>query len=101
MKEHAVADAGLHILGTSVARVVPQKAPGTCLALIGVQATKLWLGSASIINTAVTRQDPTAKRVDHMLLRVHAHLRKRKGLECCLFISALLYLYLTRGFAQH
>lgn len=43
VKEHAVPDAGLHILRAGVTGVIPQKAPGTCLALVGIQAAKLRL----------------------------------------------------------
>lgn len=43
VEEHAVSDAGLHVLGACVARVFPQEAPGRGLAVVGVQAAELGL----------------------------------------------------------
>lgn len=76
VEEHAVSDAGLHVLGAGVARVFPQEAPRPGLAVVGVQAAELGLRRPAVLHTAVAREDAAAKRVDHVLLRVHAHLAK-------------------------
>lgn len=76
MEEHAVADAGLDVFRPGVTRVFPQEAPRSGLAVVGVQAAELRLGRPAVLHSAVTRQDPTAERVDHVLLRVHAHLEE-------------------------
>lgn len=71
-------DTGLNILWASVARVLPQEAPRPQLAVVGVQAAELRLRRPAVIHASITRQDPTAKRVDHVLLRVHAHLQEEQ-----------------------
>ncbi len=81
MEEHAVSDAGLDILWPSVTRVFPQKAPSAGLAVVGVQTAELRLWRPTVFYTAVTCQDATAKSVDHVLLRVHAHLQEEQGAE--------------------
>lgn len=78
MEEHAVPDTGLNILWASVARVLPQEAPRPQLAVVGVQAAELRFRRPAVIHASITRQDPTAKRVDHVLLRVHAHLQEEQ-----------------------
>jgi len=79
VEEHAVPDAGLDVLRPGVARVLPQEAPRGGLAAVGVQAAELGLRCAAVLHAAVARQDAPAERVDHVLLRVHAHLAKRAG----------------------
>lgn len=71
-------DTGLNILWASVARVLPQEAPRPQLAVVGVQAAELRLRRPAVIHASITRQDPTPKRVDHVLLRVHAHLQEEQ-----------------------
>lgn len=68
VEEHAVSDARLNVLWAGVAGVFPQEAPRPRLAVEGVQAAELWLRRAAVLHAAVTREDATAKRVDHVLL---------------------------------
>lgn len=78
VEEHAVSDAGLDVFWPGVTRVFPQEAPRSCLAVISVEATELGLWRPAVLHTAITRQDSTTKRVDHVLLRVHAHLQEEQ-----------------------
>ena len=79
MEQHAVSDAGLDVLWPGVTRVFPQEAPRPGLAVVGVQAAELRLRRPAVLHAAVTCQDATAERVDHVLLRVHAHLQEERG----------------------
>lgn len=81
VEEHAVPDAGLDILRSGVTRVFPQEAPCSGLASVRVQAAELRFWRPAVLHATVTRQDTTAKRVDHVLLRVHAHLQGEQGAE--------------------
>lgn len=81
VEEHTVSNAGLDVLWPGVTRVFPQQAPRSGLAVVGVQAAELRLRRPTVLHAAVTRQDATAKRVDHVLLWVHAHLPEEQGAE--------------------
>ena len=77
VEQHAVSDAGLHVLWPSIAGILPQQPPGGGLAVVGVQAAELRVRGAAVLHAPVTGEDPPAERVDHVLLRVHAHLGQR------------------------
>lgn len=78
VEKHAVSDPGLDVLWPSVTRVFPQEAPRSRLAVVGIQAAELWLRRPTVLHAAITCQDATSERVDHVLLRVHAHLQEEQ-----------------------
>lgn len=75
VEEHAVSNAGLNVLWPGIARVFPQDAPCSGLAVVGIQAAELRFWRPTVLHAAVTCQDATSKSVDHVLFRVHAHLQ--------------------------
>lgn len=78
MEEHAVSNAGLDVLWPRVTRVFPQETPRSRLAVVSVKTAELGLRRPAVFHAAVARQDATAERVDHVLLRIHAHLREER-----------------------
>ena len=78
VEEHAVSNARLDIFRPGIARVFPQEAPRSGLAVVGIQATELRLWCSTVLHAAVTCQDAPAKSVDHVLLWVHAHLQEEE-----------------------
>ncbi len=83
MEEHAVSDAGLDVLRPGVTRVFSEQTPAASLTVICVKPTELRFRRPAVIHTAITCQNPTTKSVNHVFLRVHAHLRERERQTVC------------------
>ncbi len=78
VEEHAVSDAGLDVLRPGVTRVFSEQTPAASLTVICVKPAELRFRRPAVIHTAITCQNPTTKSVNHVFLRVHAHLRERE-----------------------
>lgn len=56
----------LDVLRASITGILSKKFPSLTLAVERKQPTELWLTGSAVIYTAITRQNPATKRVDHM-----------------------------------
>lgn len=74
VEEHTVSDPRLDVLRAGVTRVFSEQTPAASLTVIRVQPAELRFCRPAVIHAAITCQNPSPKRVDHVFLGVHAHL---------------------------
>ena len=53
VEKHAMSNARLHVLWPGITRVLAQESPRSCLTVVGIQPTELWLRRPTVLHTAV------------------------------------------------